>query len=44
MAERIALISEFCQDYYSPQKCAEIPKLFFIEILYDIFCASAESS
>ena len=44
MAERIALISEFCQDYYSSQKCAEIPKLFCIKILYDIFCACAESS
>jgi len=42
MAERIALISEFCQDYYSSQKCAEISKLFFIKILYNIFCACAE--
>jgi hypothetical protein len=37
MAERIALISEFCQDYYSPQECAEIPKLVLLKYFMTYF-------
>jgi len=37
MAEHISLISEFCRDYYSSQKCAEIPKLFLLKYFMTYF-------